>query len=247
MAEKFALTWNDYEQHLSMSLKSIRNETDLLDVTLVSDDLKKIKAHKLLLSLSSEFFKTILKETSSNPVLFLSGVNSTNLSYILDYIYCGEIRIYQDQLDSFLDCANKLQIQGLLANDQDSQDDQIKENNKDIKNFFNEYEDKANMENEIIPSKPEREVSQGANTVKSLTVTDNFELKEKIKSLYTRENGKYFCNTCGKTTTDMGNMRKHVEIHIDGLQYDCQLCDKTFRSRNSLNVHKSTSHKKDLF
>ena len=71
-------------------------------------------AHKILLSSCSETFKFILKECNqSNPILYLNGVNSTNLKFILDYIYYGELNLYQERLESFLDTAQNLEIQGL--------------------------------------------------------------------------------------------------------------------------------------
>ena len=39
------------------------------------------------------------------------------------------------------------------------------------------------------------------------------------------------------------DMRNHTETHLGGLYFDCQLCGKTFRSRNSLKVHRSLYHK----
>ena len=69
-----------------------------------------------MLSACSSFFKTILKKnTHSHPLIYLSGVNSANLGFILDYIYEGEVQIYQEELDNFLDAAQKLKIKGLIS------------------------------------------------------------------------------------------------------------------------------------
>ena len=99
MSEKFSLRWNDYQSNWCKSLIELRKDTDLADVTLVTDDKVKITAHKILLSSCSNIFKFILKEISHpNPLVFLSGVNSVNLGFILDYIYYGEVKLYQEQL-----------------------------------------------------------------------------------------------------------------------------------------------------
>ena len=42
----------------------------------------------------------------------------------MDYIYKGEVQIYQEQLDDFLQVAQKLQIAGLVSSN----------SNKDVKN-----------------------------------------------------------------------------------------------------------------
>ena len=51
------------------------------------------------------------------------------------------------------------------------------------------------------------------------------------------------CNFCGKTTTRKTHINLHVEIHIEGLSFSCNICSINFRSRNILNKHKHTVHK----
>ena len=83
-------------------------------------------AHKILLSSCSETFKFILKESNqAQSILYLSGVNSVNLKFILDYIYYGEVNLFQEQLESFLESAEKLEIQGLVGNVNASEDEDI--------------------------------------------------------------------------------------------------------------------------
>ena len=120
MSEKFSLKWNEYQSNWSRSLSKLRKETDFADVTLVTDDKVKFSAHKILLSSCSNTFKFILKEnTHANPFIYLSGVNSVNLGFILDYIYTGEVSLHQEQLDSFLESSQKLEIEGLLGGKQE--------------------------------------------------------------------------------------------------------------------------------
>ena len=111
MDEKFCLKWNDFQNTVSQSFGALRQEKDFFDVTLVSDDEVQIPAHKLVLASCSTFFKSILKTNEhSHPLLYLSGLNSRSLGYILDYMYQGEVKIVQGHLDSFLDSAQKLKI-----------------------------------------------------------------------------------------------------------------------------------------
>ena len=115
--EKFCLKWNDFQTTVSQSFGILRQEEDFFDVTLVSDDEVQVSAHKLVLSACSTFFKTILKKNvHSNPLIYLSGVSSTYLSFVLDYIYHGEVEIFQEHLDGFLDVAQKLKVSGLISN-----------------------------------------------------------------------------------------------------------------------------------
>ena len=106
MDSKFSLKWNDFHSNVSSSLKNARKYKYLHDVTLITDDNQQIAAHKLVLSLSSEYFQTIFQNnTGSNLMLCLEGVSKQDLDNCLDYMYNGEVQIYQDDLDQFLSIA----------------------------------------------------------------------------------------------------------------------------------------------
>ena len=61
MSEKFCLKWNDFHSNVSKSFSLYRNEENLHDVTLVTDDHNKVSAHKLVLSACSGYFRDILE------------------------------------------------------------------------------------------------------------------------------------------------------------------------------------------
>ena len=112
--EKFNLQWNDFMSTVSKSFSQLRKEEEFYDVTLVSDDEEHISAHKVVLAASSSFFKNILRKSRhSNPLLYLNGIRSKELNFILDYIYYGKVEMYQTDIDGFIDAAQKLRIEGL--------------------------------------------------------------------------------------------------------------------------------------
>ena len=51
------------------------------------------------------------------------------------------------------------------------------------------------------------------------------------------------CLVCGKTASKLQNLRNHVETHVAGAKFSCELCAKQYMTRNSLNVHRSNFHK----
>merc|ERR1712126_36262 len=129
--EKFSLKWNDFETNISRSFKKLRQEEDFYDVTLVSDDHVHISSHKLVLSSSSDFFKTILrKSTHPNPMIYLTGVNSKELDFVIDYIYDGEVQIFQEDLNKFLAIAKILKIEGLVEHP-------LNQNDQNLQSFSN--------------------------------------------------------------------------------------------------------------
>ena len=113
-SDKYNFKWNDYESKVSSSFKAFRNKSDYFDVTLISDGNVQISAHKLVLSTCSGFFQSVFQRNPhQHPLIYLSGVSSANLNFIMDFIYHGEVEVNQEQLGSFLYDAHKLQIQGL--------------------------------------------------------------------------------------------------------------------------------------
>ena len=223
--EKFSLKWDEFQSTVSNSFKLLKQEKDFFDVTLVSDDQKQIQSHKIVLSACSSFFKPILQSnTHSHPLIYLSGIDFTNLKFIIDYIYEGEVQLFKEQLDSFLDAAQKLQIAGLLS----VQEDEI--DKEDIKSeqtqLGNGREFKNNFE---ISGINNQEQKLKHETVVDVSGHDHSEVNRKINEIFIQEEDNFKCNVCGKVSKDKRNIRRHVELHMEGLSYECQLCNNTFR------------------
>merc|ERR1712183_314315 len=115
-SEKFCLRWNDFESNISVAFRDIREEKDFFDCTL-SCGARQIQAHKLILSACSPFFRSILKQNPhQHPLLYLKGVEFTNLQSVLNFMYHGEVNVAQEELNSFLSVAEDLQVKGLTQN-----------------------------------------------------------------------------------------------------------------------------------
>ena len=246
MSEKFNLKWNDFQTNVSRTFSLLRSEEEFFDVSLVSDDQKMMSAHKLVLSASSPYFKHILTHNKhSHPLLCLDGVSSGELQFVLDYIYQGEVQIHQEQLDRFLEVAQRLKLEGLI-----SEDGEIERNLNDsledaaIQGYKDHLTDTETIKKEIVIRKP-RILFQPTVVANNSAITNTEEIDEKISEYVIRgEDGIYSCGYCGKVgDRNAAHMRNHVEIHMEGLSYPCHSCDKTFRSRHALSCHKSKYHR----
>ena len=90
--QMFCLKSNSFKDNIVKSLGYLRQEKNLFDVTLVSDDHNHVSAHKLVLSASSEYFRDIFRKSNlpqSQMLLCLEGVNSQELNNVLEYMYNG--------------------------------------------------------------------------------------------------------------------------------------------------------------
>ena len=219
---------------------------------MISDDKVKFSAHRFLLSSCSNLFKFILKgNIQTNPLLYLSGVNSHSLGFILDYIYHGEVNIYQNQLDSFLESAQKLEIEGLLGGTEDNNEKMNEEKymhpepEEHIEN--EQYEEKSLVTMDIKVNKKSRPCDRGDKDVTKIDVgtLDTGEIDKKMWELYEMTDEGWRCLVCEHTSKGpkSSDVRKHVEIHMDGLVFTCNLCSKEFRSRNILKHHKINTHR----
>ncbi len=95
----------------------IRESNDFLDVTLVCEDNEQMRAHKVILSACSTFFRALLQcNPHQHPLIYLRGVRFADLQNIVDFMYHGEVNVAQDELNSFLEVAEDLKIKGLSQN-----------------------------------------------------------------------------------------------------------------------------------
>jgi len=117
MTDQFCLKWNNYQASLTNAFKSLLENEDFVDVTLSAGG-KTLRAHKVVLSACSSYFKQLLRGISSwqHPILFLRDVPFVDLYTILEFIYMGEVNVAQSDLTSFLKTAEMLQIKGLAEN-----------------------------------------------------------------------------------------------------------------------------------
>ena len=72
------------------------------------------------------------------------------------------------------------------------------------------------------------------------------EIEVKTKELYQKIDGVLTCLLCGKTSGQISNIKFHVETHMDGLCYTCNICNKAFRNKKTLHTHISKLHKQRL-
>ena len=54
--------------------------------------------------------------TVSHPLIYMRGVKSDDMVALVNFLYYGETKVFQDNLDSFLSIAEELQLKGLNPN-----------------------------------------------------------------------------------------------------------------------------------
>ena len=116
MTEKLCLQWDEFHDSLKSAFGNLRDDPDFADVTLACEDGQQVEAHKVILAASSPFFQNVLaRNKHPHPLIYMRGVKSLDMLAIVDFLYCGEANVFQENLDSFLAIAEELQLKGLMG------------------------------------------------------------------------------------------------------------------------------------
>ena len=257
MSEKLCLQWNDFQDNVNSAIGSLRGDCDFVDVTLACEDGQQFDVHKVILAASSPFFQNVLRRNKHpHPLIFMRGVKAENLSAIIDFLYCGEANVFQENLDSFLVIAEELQLKGLMGK---SGDEQIED--KEIvpaaaaNKVRNGGENKQSKSPRPAIQSNSFDKSEFAGTIAlPNNLSGNFEnFDNSVRSMMQKTDGGkgwrfgYACKVCGKEGQSI-NVQHHIEAnHLEGFALPCNLCDKKSRSRNALQMHKRIFHKRNNF
>ena len=116
MADKtLNLNHNRFEKLAPRAIRNLYKDEYFTDVTLVTIEGKQIKAHKVILSSSSDFFKNILiQNLHSNPLIYLKDIKYEKLLLIIKFIYLGECEVPAVDINGFIDVGKELQVEGLM-------------------------------------------------------------------------------------------------------------------------------------
>ncbi|XP_055704583.1 modifier of mdg4-like isoform X27 [Phlebotomus papatasi] len=112
--ELFSLCWNNFNTNLSAGFHESLVNGDLVDVTLAAEG-QLVKAHRLVLSVCSPYFRKMFTNMPANQhaFVFLKDVTHSALKELIQFMYCGEVNVKQEALPAFISTAEALQIKGL--------------------------------------------------------------------------------------------------------------------------------------
>jgi len=262
MSKKYSFKWHSFSNNSTKTFATHRENSKFCDVTLVSDDLKQIPAHKLILSSCSEYFKNILEMQKDNsyPIVCLDGINFTELHKVLDYIYLGEAQIENDSLDRFLAISQRLKLEGLIKSDENYEEPEIRQKEQ--------FDFPVEKQSEEIAKSDESDEEVALGHIKEVASMDQmqsedaYENSKDFKSSYSTEremlneikevcdknieknaDGTFSCNLCGQKSRLKQTLKFHIETHIQGLIFFCKKCPKTFSTQATLKNHKFNFHR----
>ncbi|XP_012261976.1 protein bric-a-brac 2 isoform X3 [Athalia rosae] len=112
--QHYCLRWNNYQSNMTSVFHQLLQTEAFVDVTLACNEAS-LKAHKVVLSACSSYFqKLLLSNPCKHPTIIMpQDVCFTDLKFIIEFVYKGEIDVSQAELQSLLKTADQLKIKGL--------------------------------------------------------------------------------------------------------------------------------------
>ena len=108
------------------------------DVTLLSHDLVPFRAHRIILSGCSDFFKTLFQSqySAANMTVFVKDLYQPELQSILEFIYFGETTVTEEESERFILACKELKINLFCVSNTDDNDESkpnMRTENPDVK------------------------------------------------------------------------------------------------------------------
>ena len=114
---------NGHSEKFKQSLHAMRNDPETSDVTLICEDLKVVKGHKMVLKSFSPVLREIIRNIPvTSAVVYLKGINSIIMDPLLDFMYCGKVSIDKYLVPNFFKLGKQFEVE-LLSEYWDSEND----------------------------------------------------------------------------------------------------------------------------
>ena len=250
-AEKYNLTWNDYPDHLRTLMHDLMVSEDFADVTLVTDDKKKVRAHRHVLSACSPVFKEILQieKQNNHPFIYLRGIQYSEIEQILQFMYLGEAKLYEERLNEFLSAVRDLEIKELYKRVKTNQaHDKTTQKLEEDSNFTSENDDyniKLEEADNVGSNDSMQQTGKPISRFQCTRCDKTFSGKPGLwlhtKSVH--EGVKYPCSQCDFQAKRQLQLTEHIQSKHEGVMYGCNQCDKQYIKQRDVTRHIKYKHK----
>ena len=250
MSAIYDLSWEKFSQHLCLMLKDIHEIEKYSDVTLISGNETQFKAHKIVLSACSPVFKKIIDTNpSQHPLIYLRGIQSYEIESILQFMYLGEGRFYQERMGEFIKVAKDLEVKEISKGvDMQNEEEDITEEAVIMEDVEEETEEVCEPEtsstDQTKQRKPRSQISSDTKSTECPECGAVFTQKSSMVKHYRskHEGIKYPCNQCDYQATQQGQLQSHISAkHSDNI-LKCDHCDYQTKWRSSYYTHMKTTH-----
>ena len=235
------------------------------DVTLVCEDARTLKAHRIVLSAVSPILKILFQgDATQDSVIFLNGFKYADIEHLLNFIYLGSTQFDVTRLDEFLNLAENLEIKeinknlGIESTKNDAEPIKLeshgsKSSIEDIDRIASnenthDFKDTTMVKNDgkVLPNN--KIIAEPKTKMKQCPECDEFfpsmlYMVKHYNSVH-KAPAKLLCNQCAYQTTTKTSLTNHMQWKHEGVKYNCNQCSKQLSSSWHLKRHVKEVHSK---
>ena len=233
--------WTNQSERTAEVWSQLFTSNKFTDVTLICNDQQTIQAHRLILSACSPIFNKILDQnSSSNPWIYLRGIDYEEMKAIIQFIYLGTVTMEDNKVNEFFEIAEDLEIASIINSRKGNIVDEIERDlacgepkistqkedlgdNTEQTNIDNEpTEDDVDYENTDIEMETSSEEVPNTDTSQIeeeyLETPKEPEVVQQKKTNPQSTVAGYQCNMCSAKFTSRGGVELHIKLK-HGPQY----------------------------
>lgn len=112
---KFLVQWEEHPTHLATRLGYLLEHQSLVDVTLMCNT-HTLKVHRSVLAACSPYFESVLqKQLGNQPLIVLKDMKFSVLKSLVEFMYCGETSVTEENLSPLMEAAKFFEVKGLSS------------------------------------------------------------------------------------------------------------------------------------
>ncbi|XP_075216799.1 uncharacterized protein LOC142322056 isoform X2 [Lycorma delicatula] len=112
---KFLVQWEEHPTHLATRLGYLLEHQSLVDVTLMCNT-HTLKVHRSVLAACSPYFESVLQRQLGNqPLIVLKDMKFSVLKSLVEFMYCGETSVTEENLNPLMEAAKFFEVKGLSS------------------------------------------------------------------------------------------------------------------------------------
>ena len=268
--QKYNIKWHTYSDQLQVTMRKLMTSPDFTDVTFVCEDKKLIRAHKNILNECSPALKEIFQiERNMNSIIYLKGINHSDMELILHFIYLGEATFHEERLNDFLSVAKSLEIKGLSSEEEIKTPESSNQDSEvipidEIDNLLNEEStavpspevitDNISAENDKEVSQSDESVNQEIPGPKIKSPDTQSKIGDTLNQLLDEDEQRENKSSSDKeedTTKALNDTMPLEKSEQEDkkliTKIECKECSKEFEDTGSLYLHQQAVHAPKVF
>jgi BTB/POZ domain len=116
---RFVVQWEEHPAHLASRLGHLLESQTLVDITLMCNT-HTLRVHRCVLAACSPYFENLLqniaqRQLTQHPLIVLKDMQFSVLKSMIEFMYCGETNVTDDDLGPLLQAARFFQVKGLSS------------------------------------------------------------------------------------------------------------------------------------